>query len=306
MPGETVLRRRDFLRIGTRLGAGSLLGLGAAYGYANQVEAHHLVLEHRTIHFGVLPAALDGLKVVLMCDHHLHPFTPRELLEHAVEVANAAQPDLVLLAGDYVYTDVEAIHELAPILGRLNARYGVFATLGNHDCLRGPGVIQAALAGQSIEVLVNRGLHVGPPAGRLYLAGLDSVVAGAPDFHRAFAGCDKSDFAVGIVHEPDYFRVLARISPICLQLSGHSHGGQVRIPGFGAVVLPAWGEVYSTGHYELNDRQLYTSRGLGMVCLPVRFDCPPEVTVITLARELPPVISAEPAQASAAQAYNKW
>ena len=125
------------------------------------------------------------------------------------------------------------------------------------------------------------------------------MLAGAPDFSRAFAGCGQSDFAIGIVHEPDYFRVLARFSPIRLQLSGHSHGGQVRIPGFGAVVLPAWGKVYSAGLYELNDRQIYTSRGLGMVCLPVRFDCPPEVTVITLARGAPSPTGANPAQVCA-------
>jgi predicted MPP superfamily phosphohydrolase len=251
-------------------------------GYANQIEPHHLVVEHRTIRLPHLSPALDGFRIALMSDHHLFPFTPRELLERATEQANALRPDLISLAGDYVYTDIESIRELAPILGRLNAKYGVFAILGNYDCRLKPDLICAQLAAQSIEVLVNRGLHVGPSAGRLFLAGLDSVWRGAPDPIQAFAGYREGDIALALVHEPDYFPTLVRLTPVDLQLSGHSHGGQVRIPALGPVILPPWGRIYHTGLYELDGRFVYTGRGLGMVELPLRFNCPPELTDIIL------------------------
>jgi len=217
-----------------------------------------------------------------MSDHHLFPFTPRKLLEQAVEQANGLQPNLILLGGDYVCADVESIRELAPILGRLNARYGVFAAPGNYDVMLGLNFIRAQLIAQSIEVLVNRGLHVGPSAGRLFLAGLDSVCAGAPDPIRAFADCRETDTAVALVHEPDYFPTMVKLTSTQLQLSGHSHGGQVRLPLLGPVILPRLGRIYHTGLHELNGRFVYTGRGLGMVRLPLRFDCPPELTEITL------------------------
>ena len=148
-----------------------------------------------------------------------------------MEQANALHPDLILLGGDYVCADVEAICELAPILGPLNAKYGVFAVLGNYDCLLGPELIRSQLVAQSIEVLVNRGLHVGPSAGQFFLAGLDSVLGGVPDPIRAFGSCREGNVALALVHEPDYFSMLVGLTPVDVQLSGHSHGGQVQTPG---------------------------------------------------------------------------
>jgi hypothetical protein len=250
--------------------------------YASEIEPHRLVLERRAIRLPNLRPALDGFRIALMSDHHLFPFTPRKLLEQAVEQANGLRPDLILLGGDYVCDDVESIRELAPILGRLNARYGVFAAPGNYDRVRGLDLIRSQLSAQSIEFLVNDSLHIGPSAGRLFLAGLDSVCTGAPDPIRAFECYRETDTAVALVHEPDYFTTMVRLTPVQLQLSGHSHGGQVRIPPFGPLVLPRLARIYHTGLYELNGRFVYTGRGLGMVTLPLRFNCPPELTEITL------------------------
>jgi predicted MPP superfamily phosphohydrolase len=275
------MNRRRFLQLAGAL-TGSALGCMGAGAYANQIEPRHLVLERRSIRLLRLAPPLDGFRIALMSDHHLFPFTPRELLEQAVERANELHPDLILLGGDYVCADVESIRELAPILGRLNARYGVFAVPGNYDALLGLNLICAQLVAQSIEVLVNRGLHVGPSAGRLFLAGLDSVCTGAPDPIRAFAGCRETDTAVALVHEPDYFMTMVKLTPVQLQLSGHSHGGQVRLPPLGPLILPRLGRIYHTGLHEVNGRFVYTGRGLGMVELPLRFNCPPELTEITL------------------------
>jgi uncharacterized protein len=272
------MNRREFLR----LGSGALVSCMAMGVYASQIEPQRLVLESRSIRLPRLRPALDGFRIVLMSDHHLFPFTPRKLLERAVEQANGLRPDLILLGGDYVCTDVESIRELAPILGRLNARYGVFAAPGNYDSLLGLDLIRAQLVAQSIEVLVNRGVHIGPSAGRLFLAGLDSACTGVPDPIRAFAGYRETETSLALVHEPDYFLTMVKLTPVQLQLSGHSHGGQIRLPPFGPVVLPRLARIYHTGLYELNGRFVYTGRGLGMVILPLRFNCPPELTEITL------------------------
>jgi uncharacterized protein len=276
------VNRRKFLSLGGAALAGSAIGAVAVGAYASQIEPQHLVLERRIIRLPHLSPALGGFRIALMSDHHLFPFTPRKLLERAVEQANALHPDLVLLGGDYVCADVESIRELAPILGRLNAKYGVFAVLGNYDCVLGPELIHSQLAAQSIEVLVNRGLHVGPSAGQFFLAGLDSVLGGVPDPIRAFGSCREGNVALALVHEPDYFSMLVGLTPVDVQLSGHSHGGQVRLPGLGPVILPRLGRIYHTGLYELNGHFVYTGRGLGMVGLPLRFNCPPELSVINL------------------------
>jgi predicted MPP superfamily phosphohydrolase len=274
--------RRKFLQLGGGTLAGSAVGAIAVCAYARLIEPQYLTLERRTIRLPHLSSALDGFRIALMSDHHLFPFTSRALLKRAVEQANALHPDLVLLGGDYVCADVESICELAPILGRLNAKYGVFAVQGNYDCFLGPELIRSQLAAQSIEVLVNRGLHLGPSVGRLFLAGLDSVLEGVPDPIGAFGGYREGDLALALVHEPDYFPKLVGLTPVGVQLSGHSHGGQVRFPGLGPVILPRLGRIYHTGLYELSGRLVYTGRGLGMVGLPLRFDCPPELSEITL------------------------
>jgi uncharacterized protein len=258
------MNRRKFLW----LGGGALISCMATGAYASRIEPDCLVLERHPIPLPRLSPALDGFRIVFMSDHHLFPFTPRELLERAMEQANGLHPDLILLGGDYVCADVESIRELAPILGQLNARYGVFAAPGNYDTLLGLNLIRSQLAAQSIEVLVNRGLHVGPSAGKLFLAGLDSVCTGAPDPIRAFAGCRETDTALALVHEPDYFPTMVKLTPMQLQLSGHSHGGQVRLPSVGPLILPRFGRIYHTGLYEVNGRFVYTGRGLGMVGLP--------------------------------------
>jgi uncharacterized protein len=273
--------RRKFLTLSGGALVGSALAGAATVSYANLIEPQRLVLERRKVHLNRLPESLDGFRIALMSDHHLYPFTPKKLLETAVEQANALSPDLIVLAGDYVCTDSESIRDLAQILGALNAKYGVFAVLGNYDRALDPNLIAAQLRAQSIEVLVNRGVHTGP-SGRLFLAGLDSVCRGVPDPRSAFAAYCSGNVAIALVHEPDYFPTLVRLTPVQLQLSGHSHGGQIRIPGFGPLFLPAWGQVYNTGLYELDGRMVYTGRGLGMVELPLRFACPPELTEVTL------------------------
>lgn len=269
------ISRRAFVRAG--LGA-TLAGLG----YASIYEPGKLTLERVTARLPYLPTALEGFRIALLSDFHLHPFTRIGLIERAVEMANALEPDLTVLLGDYVDATADAIDELGPALGRLNARHGVFGVIGNHDIWKGSDRVQAGLRAAGLNVLVNAGLLL--PAGPrgLFLAGLDSVMMGQANLGRALARHPAGAPTVLLVHEPDFADLVTHDARVWLQLSGHSHGGQVRLPRRGALRLPHWATRYDMGLYQVKDLVLYTNRGIGMADVPMRVNCPPEVTELTL------------------------
>lgn len=275
--------RRGFLRTVTHL---SLAGLGLAtgsYGYVTHLEPGWLQVERVPLIVPDLPAALEGLRLAQLSDLHLHPFTTLEQIERAVERTNREQPDLVLLTGDYV-TDrhLSAVDELLPVLARLNPRYGSWACLGNHDWWAGPRAIREGLMRAGINVLDNEGLAIDCGGELLYIAGLEDGWSGHPSLTLALEGHRGAWPVVLLVHEPDFADLFARDGRVTLQLSGHSHGGQVRLPGRGAPMLPWMGEKYDQGLYRVQDMWLYTNRGLGMAGIPIRFNCRPELTLLTL------------------------
>jgi uncharacterized protein len=277
------IKRRTFLRLagGTALAAG--LGGGIA-GYAAAFEPNNVTIERKQVRLPNLPNAFDGFRIVLLTDLHLHPFTRTELIIRTVEMSNAIEPDLILLGGDFVCGFAEAVFELAPILESLNAKYGLFAVLGNYDYYRGANIVLDGLRRASIPVLINEGVKVTVGASSIFLAGIDSASAGQPDPSAAFLARKNEAVSLALVHEPDYISELSRLVQVDLQLSGHTHGGQVRIPGLGPIVLPELGHTYVEGLYRVGPSQVYTSRGIGMVGVPFRFNCPPELTEITLSQ----------------------
>lgn len=272
------ITRRTFLTAG----AGGLASVLAGLGYSTLLEPERLSLERVIARLPRLPTALDGLRIAVLSDFHLHPFTKIEQVQAAVRLANAQRPDVVVLLGDYVDATAEAIHELAPALAQLNSRLGVFGVLGNHDHWKGAKLVRRVLQDAGIRVFRNEGVGLGVGGSELFLAGLDSAWAGQPDLDKALAGRRERALTVLLVHEPDYADVAATDGRIALQLSGHSHGGQVRLPFVGALQLPSWGRKYDHGLYRLEGMLHYTNRGIGVCDIPVRFNCPPEVTEITL------------------------
>jgi hypothetical protein len=243
-------------------------------------------LERVTIPIAGLPPALEGLRIVQMSDLHLHPYTQIGLIEQAVDLANRLEPDLVALTGDYVLSSGASILELAPVLGRLRARLGVFAVLGNHDMWKGPRTITQELEQAGITVFANAGralqIERGDERGTLYLAGLSDGLTGHPDLRHALRDMPSNATCILLMHVPDVADEYAADGRVALQLSGHSHGGQVRLPGRGALILPPMGVKYDHGLYRVGDMWLYTNRGIGVTGPPVRFNCRPEVTQITL------------------------
>lgn len=274
------LTRRTFLKFGA---SGIAAGLGGV-AYSTLIEPQRLSLERVSTRLPHLPASLEGFRIAVLSDFHLHPFTKIDHVQEAVRLANTLQPDLAVLLGDYVDASVDAIDELAPELARLNARFGVFGVLGNHDHWKGPEIVRRALRASGISVLQNSGIPLTVGRSELFLAGLESVWSGHLNIAAALADRRGEVPTILLMHEPDYADTAAADGRISLQLSGHSHGGQVRLPLIGALQLPSWGRRYDQGLYHLRDMLLYTNRGIGLVDIPVRFNCLPEVTEITLRR----------------------
>jgi predicted MPP superfamily phosphohydrolase len=274
------LNRRSFLKLS---GAGLLAGLGVTVSllWLNN-EYEDPVINRVQVPISNLPPSLEGFRIVQISDIHLVPLTTIELVDQAVQMANQLNPDLTLLTGDYVWHDVEAIHELMPSLARLNARHGVYACLGNHDLWTDVNVVTQAFRDKRVPLLVNEGLALLEGVANLYLAGLDDGWSGKPDLEAAMQNWPQGAPTVLLMHEPDLADRYSRDPRISLQLSGHSHGGQVRFPWIGAIILPYLSWKYPIGLYNVNGMWLYTNRGLGTTNIPLRVNCAPEITEITL------------------------
>jgi len=261
---------------------GSTLATVPGFVYATELEPSWLSVERIKVPIAKLHSALEGLRIVHMSDFHLHPFTQIDEVRKAVQKANQLKPDLVLLTGDYVLDRADSIFELAPVLAGLDAKYGVYSCLGNHDLWTDAGVVQSGLKEAGLPLLKNRGVALNVGRTMVYVAGLDDGWSGRPDLEAALHEAPAGAPVILLHHEPDFADSNAKDERVSLQLSGHSHGGQVRLPAVGAFVTPEYGRNYDMGLYRIKEMWLYTNRGIGVIAPPVRFNCRPEVTVITL------------------------
>lgn len=276
------MTRRDFLKFSSLAAAGGLITATTAALFND--ESNTLSIEHITIPIPNLQPALEGFKIVQMSDIHLYPFTKLELVQRAVQVSNSLKPDITVLTGDYVWRNLSAIDDLTPALAELDAKYGVFATMGNHDYWLNVEVIKDSFKSVGLPVLENQGVTFNVGGAPLHLAGLDDGWSGNPDLEAAMQGTPEGAPVVLLMHEPDLADIYSQDPRISLQLSGHTHGGQIRIPGIGALVHPHLGKKYDFGLYNVNGMWLYTNRGIGCISEPIRLNCPPEISEFTLAR----------------------
>ena len=275
--------RRHFVRRVFQAGAAMATAGGGAYGYGSQIERHRPVVERITIPLRGLGAAWQGFRIVQISDLHVEPLGDPELLRMTVDTINGLKPEMVVMTGDYVTHDATNLARLVEPLVDLKAPAGVIACIGNHDLMAGTSRVAAALRQHGITYLNNEGLGLTRQNDSLWIAGLDSVWGGSPRLTKALAGKPASAATVVLMHEPDYADMVARSNVPLLQLSGHTHGGQVCLPGGVPVHLPTWGEKYAKGLFQVGPVQLYVNRGIGCISMPVRFSCPPEITEITLA-----------------------
>ncbi len=252
-----------------------ILSTALTVGTTLSVETVHIPIAH-------LHPALEGFKIVQLSDLHFLPHTPLSLIRSAVARAGELKPDLIVLTGDYVTHEAETIFGMTDVLGDLDARYGVFAILGNHDVRAGKRIISHAIEETGITLLQNEGITFDVGQGQLLLAGVDDCIWGQPDLRRALDRQPADALTLLLAHEPDVIDEFSQAGRIDLQLSGHTHGGQIRLPFWGTPVLPKLGKKYVHGLRRINGSWLYTNRGIGMVGMPVRFSCPPEVTELIL------------------------
>jgi predicted MPP superfamily phosphohydrolase len=265
-------------------GALGVTGAGML-AYATGIEPHWIDLTHVDITLPRLPAQFDGYRIVHISDIHAGIWLPDDRLEQVAGIVNAQEPDLVAITGDFVtLTYLEAPDHIVPEMQMLRARDGVVAVLGNHDYwgILGHRQIRYVIR-ESRMIDLNNDVHTLERDGAvLHIAGVDSARERMARPDIVLGKLPREGAAILLAHEPDFADVTARTGRFDLQLSGHSHGGQVVVPVYGPPHLPPMGKKYHTGRYRVGNLVLYTNRGLGVVGLPVRFFCRPEISVITL------------------------
>jgi len=292
--GPRIPRRAAMGRVARWTAVGGVAVLG---GYATILEPRRPVVRRFRVPLPGLPAALSPLKVVHLSDLHLGPFVSEAYLRAVVDRVNRLQPDLVLLTGDYVHGSARFIDPVARILGGLRARLGRVGVLGNHDFWEGAPQSRAALRRVAGVTLVDndrvwigpRGFTHGPPAaGALVVAGLGDLWEDRTCMDSALGGVDPGTPRLLLAHNPDSAEardVVRSPHRVDLMLSGHTHGGQVRLPGTRALITPSrYGTKYAHGLVQGPAFPVRVSAGIGTTILPVRFLVPPEIVVLELVR----------------------
>jgi predicted MPP superfamily phosphohydrolase len=230
-----------------------------------------------------LNPAFHGFRVVQISDFHIGTWIDRRHLEEAVDLVNAQQPDLVAITGDFVTFHPERYAStLIGTLKKLSPRVATLAILGNHDHWTDPKIIRAVIREVGAVDLSNRIFTVNREGAKLHFAGVDDYMDNRDRLDLVLKALPRDrEAAVLLAHEPDFADLAAKTGRFDLQISGHSHGGQIRVPLLGAPFLPRFARKYPSGLYRVKGLTLYTNRGLGTAEFNVRWNCRPEITVFT-------------------------
>ncbi len=242
-------------------------------------EANSLSLERVEIYLERLPKKLDGFKIIHLSDTHHSPFTSLDHIKRTVKIANRLKPDMFLLTGDYVSHDREYIPPVAEVLGKLKAKHGIYACLGNHDHWTDAGLVTHLFRGEGINILINEGFRFETRRGSFWLAGVDDYMVGKTDVPAALRGSFPDEMKLLLAHNPIIFREAARVG-IDLTLSGHTHGGQIKVRNPEKRILPQ--RKLKAGLHKRRNSQIYITRGIGTVVVPMRYQCPPEISLLEL------------------------
>lgn len=264
-------------------GAAALLGAGGLL-YAREVEPRLLEVVRLELTLPRLARVFDGYRVVQIGDIHLDDWSKPARLKRVAEKVNAQRPDLIVITGDFASYSARRLDEgmLVEALRRLSAPDGVVAILGNHDYLTDVGLIRTCIRQADVTLLSNDVLTFERDDAVLHVAGVDDVMEGRSRLDLVLQQLPEDGAAILLAHEPDFADVTSATGCFDLQLSGHSHGGQARVPVLGRAVLPPFSQRYTRGLHEVGGMLLYTNRGLGTVNARLRFGCRPEITALTL------------------------
>jgi len=285
---RTSITRRRFL-----IAAGAA-GAAAIAGDAIALEPNRPRIVRKDFFLPRWPERLNGFTIALLSDFHFDPYFSVHPLHAAIPMVNDLRPDLIALTGDFVSVPLtenrksvnrkkaaSAAEPCAALLRQMTAPHGLWAVMGNHDYETDQRHVTAALEAENIHVLANQSQAIERDGARIWLAGINDVFSKTADLHKTLRGVPNGEAVVLLAHEPDFADAAARV-PIDLQLSGHSHGGQVRVPLLPPLYLPPLAKKYVWGEYRVGPLNLYTNAGLGTVLVPIRLNCPPEITLLTL------------------------
>ncbi len=287
------LTRRAFLHT-------SILGVsGIALASCTRgiMQRNEIEITHRTFALQNLPPAFEGKTITFLSDIHAGPFMDVDEMKHIAEVVNSLRSDFIVIPGDFVTSHVNEVGPFAEAMSGLKARFGVFACTGNHDYYAGVDEVSRGIEDTGIKLLRNENAAVTVDGQSLYFIGVDDMDAitvkeyvqgkSAQHIEAAWKGVPSNAATVLLCHKPYMFQEFAQTNT-GLMLSGHTHGGQIVLGRFGKTVLTfsSFASEYVEGSYRAegiqSKAQMYVSRGIGVVGVPIRINCPPEITQITL------------------------
>ncbi|MCP4358828.1 MAG: metallophosphoesterase [Chloroflexi bacterium] len=249
-------------------------------------QPHQFEIVPQTVSIPNLPLAFDGYRLVHISDIHMGHWMTAERLHGVVQLVNAQQPDMIAITGDFVsYVLDGVLEDLEAGLSQFQARDGVTAVMGNHDHWLDVGRVRLTLHRAGVIELQNDVVTIPRGDALLHIAGVDDITVGADDLDAVLGILSAGSSAVLLAHEPDFADISAATGRFALQLSGHSHGGQIVLPIVGPFRGPMF-KKYPHGRYQVGRMVQYTNRGLGTHTFRVRINCKPEITVITLKTQL--------------------
>ncbi len=291
---QRTFSRRSFLKIVGASAASTTVASVGGFLYASEIEPHWVDVSQVRLALPRLQSQFDGYRLVHITDLHMDStWMTSERLAGLVRLVNAQQPDLVAITGDFITDSPDVYGEgLRAALSLLEATDGVVGVLGNHDHWSSAAISREVLRASNVQELPDAALTLRRSGAMLHLVGLDdlwpnpymtvNMQARQPGLIALASRLPAEGTAILLVHEPDFADISAAVGRFDLQLSGHSHGGQVRAPLYGNLVAPYLATKYPDRRYQVGSMIQSTGRGLGMVWPQVRFFCRPEITVFTL------------------------
>lgn len=275
-----MLSRRQFLKGALAVGAMGVIGDGVFF------EPRRIVVAKKTVSINSLPDIFDGFKICQITDVHHGPFVGLKFIERVVETANSLRPDLIVLTGDYIDRSNKYAVPAVNCLIKLKSPHGVLAVLGNHDHWESAELIRDVFSKYNIPVITNSHRFIEIKNKAICVAGVGDLLEDKPDLKSAINGVPPDIARILLSHNPDYAEVMPKDERVDLVLAGHTHGGQIRMPllSIAPVTMSNYGQKYAGGLVKLANTQVYVSRGIGVVGFPVRFNCPPEITLISLTK----------------------
>ena len=281
---DSLISRRNLLKLFATTTIGSTLVGGSGLFYSIQYEPNNLDITQIHLTLPRLDPEFNGYRLVQISDIHIGPWMTQEKLQNIVNAINDLEPDAIAITGDFVTngSDKPFYDELVTPLKTLSFKDTTVAVLGNHDHTTNAPRVREIIRDSGLNDVSNDVFTVERNGKLLHLAGVDDIWEQQNDLESVLQKTPTEGCAILLAHEPDYADVSAETGRFDLQISGHSHGGQIILPFIGPWRLPPMANHYPIGQYQVGNMIQYTNRGLGMIQPLLRFNCTPEITVFTL------------------------